>query len=164
MVSPDQPVYSYSSTSYTAIWIGYAKFLSSEETAREDVAQRSVTILENDGWKAFHEAMDLVVGRFVAFIWENGKLRVYHDPVAMRPVYFNLNDGLVASHAPLIRELREVSGKDIKPLIKLGQHKLWDETEDPDVRALPVNFYLDVSQDTIRRFLSAQPDQPRIPN
>ncbi|SLM94214.1 hypothetical protein CZ765_12615 [Corynebacterium casei] len=159
-VSPDQPVYSYSSTSYTAIWIGYAKFLSSEETAREDVAQRSVTILENDGWKAFHEAMDLVVGRFVAFIWENGKLRVYHDPVAMRPVYFNLNDGLVASHAPLIRELREVSGKDIKPLIKLGQHKLWDETEDPDVRALPVNFYLDVSQDTIRRFYPHSPINP----
>src|SRR5699024_5659717 len=100
----------------------------------------------------FHRSLDLIVGRFVAFIWQGTSLRIYHDPIALRPVYFNAADGFISSHAPLLRELREYTHKEIQVLAKPGQHKLWEETEDPDVSALPPNFYLDVSEQQIRRY------------
>lgn len=160
-VSRDQPVFSYTNGRFTAIWVGYAKFLFDEENSPENIAEHSVRILENGGWKSFHEALDIVVGRFAAFIWENESLRIYHDPFAIRPVYFNLKDGLVTSHAPLLRELREAAGKNLQPLINLGQHKLWEETEDPDVKALPVDFFLGLHEQAIKRYYPHSPINQR---
>lgn len=156
-VNPDHPVFSHADDTYKAICIGYGKFLSTDDAPHENIAKHCVEILKNGGWQPLHEAMDLVVGRFVIFIWEKDKLRIYHDPTAMRPVYFNTEAGLVTSHAPLLRELRDAVGKTLRPLIKLGQHKLWEETEDPDVKALPANFYLDVDNAVIRRYYPHSP-------
>ena len=101
--------------------------------------------------------MDKIVGRFVAFIWEGPAIRVYHDATAIRPVYFNSSDSLVVSHAPLLREVRQHLGRTVKPLVSLGQHKLWEETEDPDISALPANLYLDIQDKRIRRFYPHSP-------
>ena len=156
-VSQDQPVHSFTNGSITSVWVGYGKILAGDDSSQENIAEQTVSILENGGWKSFHESLDLVVGRFIAFIWQNEQLRVYHDSVAMRPVYFNIEDGLIASHAPLLRELREAAGKNIQSLRNLGQHKLWEETEDPDVSALPADFYLDLNEGAIRRYYPHSP-------
>lgn len=145
-VSSDQPVQFHFGEKFSSIWIGYGSWLTETEVIQQDIAKITVEKLQNGGWDELHEAMDLLVGRFVAFIWEKNQLHVYHDAVAMRPVYFNHMDGIVTSHAPFLRELREGLGKTLRPTRKIGQHKLWEETEDLDVSALPPNFYIDIEQ------------------
>lgn len=150
--SRDQPVFTFFGETFKAIWIGYSTFLTESDHADSNIARLAVDSLESGGWEEFHRSLDLIVGRFVAFIWQGTSLRIYHDPIALRPVYFNAADGFISSHAPLLRELREYTHKEIQVLAKPGQHKLWEETEDPDVSALPPNFYLDVSEQQIRRY------------
>ena len=156
-VSNDQPVSSHTGAQYKSVWIGYAAWLDDETPSDLNPAAFTVETLQKGGWSAFHESMDLIVGRFVAFVWSATEFRVYHDSTAIRPVYFNAKDGLIASHGPLLRELRQISGALPQPLRKLGQHKLWEETEDPDVSALPPNFYLDARTGRINRFYPHSP-------
>lgn len=155
--SRDQPVFTYFGEAYKAIWIGYSTFLTDTDTDGSNIARRAVESLESGGWEGFHRSLDLVVGRFVAFVWEGSSLRIYHDPVSIRPVYFNAPEGFISSHAPLLRELREYARKEIRDLANLGQYKLWEETEDPNVSALPPNFYLDVTEQRIRRYYPHSP-------
>src|SRR5699024_4859352 len=105
--SSDQPVYSHFGERFSSIWIGHGSWLSEPEVVQQDIAKITVEKLEKGGWNELHEAMDMLVGRFAAFIWDRSELRIYHDATAIRPVYFNYADGLVTSHAPLLRELRE---------------------------------------------------------
>lgn len=156
-VSEDNPKQSYYGKSFKAIWLGHSCWIGDEAISGEKIAKFSVETLERGGWQELHEAMDLIVGRYVAFIWSETEFRVYHDSTALRPVYFNLNDGYIVSHGPLLRNLRNASGQYSHPLVNLGQHKLWEETEDPDVSALPPNFYIDVQAKTIRRFYPHSP-------
>lgn len=156
-VSDDHPISSYFGTTFKTIWIGYATTLSGTGNTSQDIAKIAVEKLEGGGWNEFHKLMDKIVGRFVAFIWEGPAIRVYHDATAIRPVYFNSSDSLVVSHAPLLREVRQRLGRTVKPLVSLGQHKLWEETEDPDISALPANFYLDIQDKRIRRFYPHSP-------
>src|SRR5699024_4599863 len=147
--SSDQPVYSHFGERFSSIWIGHGSWLSEPEVVQQDIAKITVEKLEKGGWNELHEAMDMLVGRFAAFIWDRSELRIYHDATAIRPVYFNYADGLVTSHAPLLRELREGLGKDLRPTSKVNQFKLWEETEDLDISALPPNFYIDFNAKTI---------------
>ena len=155
--SSDQPVYSHFGERFSSIWIGHGSWLSEPEVVQQDIAKITVEKLEKGGWNELHEAMDMLVGRFAAFIWDRSELRIYHDATAIRPVYFNYADGLVTSHAPLLRELREGLGKDLRPTSKVNQFKLWEETEDLDISALPPNFYIDFNAKTIHRFYPHKP-------
>lgn len=156
-VSQDHPVVAHFEDDFSSIWIGHACCLSEDELPQKNIAKFAVETLQDRGWKALHEAMDLITGRFVAFIWNQSDLRIYHDATALRPVYFNTIDGLITSHAPLLRQLQKTAGKDVQSLKKLGQFKLWDETEDPDISALPANFYLDVSGCSLHRYYPHSP-------
>ena len=120
------------------IWLGYAVDTSQEAPASH-VSETAYSKL-SEGLHAFHEFLDYVVGRWAAIISINGEVSIYHDALALQPVYLSKDAVLAASHLPLISRELDSRRNESTSLSSLGQLKLPFETEDKRVLALAPNF------------------------
>ncbi|MFC0582695.1 hypothetical protein [Micrococcoides hystricis] len=99
---------------------------------------RSFLVSEDE----LHEALDWCGGRYVILIFQGESLRVYHDFLATRSVYFHHTEGLVSSHGKLLAlfadKLTPQTG------IHAGAHgyRWWDTSEYVEVSSLLSNHYL----------------------
>lgn len=132
------------------IWIGIGTSLNSEVVGAT-IAEQAYHHL-SEGLPRFHEFLDFVVGRWAAIVSVKKRLRIYNDTLALQPVYVSRDSFLFCSHLPLLtEELDKRSGSD-SAIVDLGQHKLWDETEDRRISALPANHFFDSALKRIVRF------------
>lgn len=150
-VQPDEPVQLITGSDANILWFGHAAFVGEDKAQKPfiDAAYEAVS----SSWQAFHEFLDLVVGRWAALIVKDGKASVYNDTLASQPVYIARDESILfASHLPLLhRELNARTGQ-VEELINLGQYKLWDQTEDSRISALPPNFFFEFAQKKLKRF------------
>lgn len=150
-VQPDEPVQTITSNDVNIIWFGHAAFVGNDKPKKPFIEVACAAA--SSSWQEFHEFLDLVVGRWAALIVKNGKVSVYNDTLASQPVYIARDESLLfASHLPLLhRELNARTG-EIEELTNLGQFKLWDQTEDSRIAALPPNFFFEFAQKKLIRF------------
>lgn len=66
---------------------------------------------------AFHQALDLMSGRFVILLYRNRELVVYNDAIGSRTVYYSSGRRVIASHINLLRmyESAELVGRQFQP-------------------------------------------------
>ncbi|MFD3799882.1 hypothetical protein ACFWQJ_02100 [Kocuria palustris] len=95
----------------------------------------------------FLDRLDLLAGRWIVLAAQAGRLRLYHDAVGTRSVYFDADNRAAASHASLLGSIfdHEPSGV-VKPSMT------WDLSSHEGVRALLPNHRLEVTQGTIERY------------
>lgn len=146
----DEPVQVAGDSNLGVVWLGHATSVESDE-APPSMAGKALELLSN-GERDFHVWLDYVVGRWAALIFVDGSVRVYNDTLASQPVYIAREEGLAGSHLPLIHEELNLRRNEEIELGSLGQHRLWDETEDPRVAYLPANFYFEFSKRELVRF------------
>lgn len=131
-------------------WIGYATSVEHDELPAS-IVEEAYSHLQR-GESAFHQLLDYVVGRWVALVAIQGKVRVYTDMLSLQPVYSHRNSCLISSHLPLLK--KELEARQFAPgeFTKMGPYKLWDETEYENIGAIPPNFYLSLDNRDLTRF------------
>lgn len=147
----DEPVQTFTGSGANIIWFGHAAFVGENDSKKPFIEAAYEAV--SSSWQDFHEFLDLVVGRWAALIVKDGKISAYNDTLASQPVYLARDESLLfASHLPLLhRELNARTGK-VNELTNLGQYKLWDQTEDSRIAALPPNFFFEFAQKKLTRF------------
>ncbi|OHO63830.1 hypothetical protein [Corynebacterium sp. HMSC036D02] len=150
-IQPDEPTQLVQDDNLKLLWFGHAAFVGDTsielpfiERARQELSK---------GWHAFHSFLDYVVGRWAALIVKDEKTKLYNDTLASQPVYIAREEALLfGSHLPLINEELNARTGITKELVSLGQHKLWDQTEDTRIAALPPNFCFEFETKELNRF------------
>lgn len=99
----------------------------------------------------FLDRLDLLAGRWIVLAAQAGQLRLYHDAVGTRSVYFDADNRAAASHASLLGSIFEHGPSGVvKPSMT------WDHSSHEGVRALLPNHRLEVTQGTIERYWPRQ--------
>lgn len=153
---PELPVEVFGNRDCGVVLLGFGTSTQAAEDSTESFAKAAWSALSK-GEDEFHAFLDYAVGRWAAIVFYNGELRLYNDTLAMQPIYYARDSFAVSSHLPLLIEHLDKAGQGRIELQKLGPHKLWDETEDPRIGAVPANFYYEIYGRHLTRFYPHRP-------
>lgn len=153
-VRPDTQVECYQSGAIRIAWLGSATFVQPDGAGKPITEYASEALMA--GFDEFHRFLDYVVGRWAAIVKVKDEVRIYNDTLALQPVYVSRDAKCFSSHLPLLsKAVDHIQGSSVE-LDILGQHKLWDETEDPRIAAIPANHYFNITDKRIQRFYPHQ--------
>ena len=100
---------------------------------------------------AFLDRLDLLAGRWIVLTSQDGTVRLYHDAVGTRSVYYDAENRAASSHATLLGAAFDRSPSGVtKPSMT------WGLSSHEGVRALLPNHRLDVNSGTIERYWPRQ--------
>ena len=146
---PDTPVEFAGDSECGVALLGFAKYVGDNDKQRFiDLALDRL----KDGRSTLEHFLDLVVGRWVIIVFDQGSVSIYNDTLALQPLYFSREFDFATSHLPLSVAIEDYISGNKCNLDELGQIKFWDETEDARVGALPANFRLNWGTKRIERF------------
>ncbi|AMO89868.1 hypothetical protein WM42_2169 [Corynebacterium simulans] len=146
----DEPVAVKGDSERGIVWLGHATNAQNSLNSEHIIVDAFSALSKGIG--EFEQFLDFVVGRWACCVAMDGQYFVYNDTLASQPVYVHKESFLIGSHLPLISKEIDARGYPTAELTQLGQHKLWDETEDPRVCAIPPNFKYDFTENKIVRF------------
>lgn len=154
MISPDQVVDIADHQESRAIVLGLGTIAlpSGNSNDQESLAQVIIKELCAGSWDALHSTFDYAIGRWVAFIMHKGELRIYNDATAIRPVYYDSEASVFCGHMPLLRTIRKTLELPLSNLQDLGQFRVWEQTQDPNIKHLSPNFYFSFKERSVHRF------------
>ncbi|MDK7750312.1 hypothetical protein QP572_08110 [Brevibacterium sp. UMB10442] len=135
------------------VWInGHWADTSDEFNATQQPVASSLLGLASESYDVLHKRLQFLGGRFVLLVCMDGEMRVYHDPIGARSVYYSTH-GIVCSHLNLLTYLTEDNQK--RGTYREFQTAL-DETHFANVRQLLPNFYLTVGKQVTRYYPQAE--------
>lgn len=107
-----------------------------------------------EGEEKFYEAIDWLVGRYTILFGSKGQVKVVCDATAMRPAFYHVDGGFLASHASLIEATQfECEISNLPFSSSFPAHG----TPYEDVRVLLPNFVLDLESGNLTRFWPREP-------
>ena len=133
---------------------GHWADLSDDRDADESTAEallRSLMLSERE----FHEHLGRIAGRYVVLMLRDGAMRVYHDAIGLRSVYYSSTSPLVCSHLSLLLSL-EPHPNHLPNKVALTA---WDFSPVKDVLHLLPNHYLDLGSNEVRRYFPLEPNR-----
>ncbi|KAB1503160.1 hypothetical protein F7230_06395 [Corynebacterium sp. 320] len=131
------------------IWLGHGA--NTADHSSGDIAEDAYQALQ-ESKDSFEQLLDYSVGRWACVVFLEGRGYVYNDMLASQPVYIHRESFLLSSHLPLLTEEIDTREGTQGTITRLGQHRLWDETEDARAAALPPNFVYDLQQRRLTRY------------
>lgn len=105
--------------------------------------------------RAFHERLGQIAGRYVIIAIRSGHLRVYHDALGLRSVYYSTTSPLVASHLRLLQRLESHETQFTSKVALTA----WDESLCSGVRHLLPNYWLDPDTADVARYFPLEPNR-----
>lgn len=135
------------------VWInGHWADTSDEFNTTQQPVASALLGLASQSHDALHKRLQFLGGRFVLLVCMGGEMRVYHDPIGARSVYYSTHE-IVCSHLNLLTYL---TGDDQKRGTYRAFLTALDETHFTNVRQLLPNFYLTVGKQVARYYPRAE--------
>ena len=126
----------------------------SDDATDEGPAGTLLRLLRTDE-RAFHERLGKLAGRHVIITLRGGRLRVYHDALGLRSLYYSTTSPLVASHLRLLQRLESHETQFTSKVALTA----WDESLCAGVRHLLPNYWLDPDAAEVTRYFPLEPNR-----
>ena len=150
---PRRPVLQHSTPDGAEVLVfGRCYDLSAEEgDLPDDNVASALSAALSSSETAFLDRLDLLAGRWIVLTSQGGTVRLYHDAVGTRSVYYDAENRAASSHATLLGAAFDRSPSGVtKPSMT------WGLSSHEGVRALLPNHRLDVDSGTIERYWPRQ--------